>query len=110
MRPLVLRASNGYMLRNDGLEVKAGILGSKSFVISPSGFSDLEVTRSFSARILNMGDIIIRTQGERDIEMKKVRNSLKVADQIRKVMARPIFRMEGQELIREHSRSKPEQT
>lgn len=110
MRPLLLRASNGYTLRNDGLEVKAGVLGSKSFVISPSGFSDLEVTRSFSARILNTGDITVRTQGERDIKMKKVRNSLKVADRIREVMARPIFRMEGQELIREHSRSQPEPT
>jgi membrane protein YdbS with pleckstrin-like domain len=101
MHLLSLRASNTYILRNDGLEIRVGILTSKSFVIAPSGFSDLEVTRSISARIINSGDITIRTQGESDIEMEKVRNPLKVADQIREVMARPIVRIEGQQPIRE---------
>jgi uncharacterized membrane protein YdbT with pleckstrin-like domain len=99
-RLLALRASNTYVLRSDGLEIRVGILTSKSFVIAPSGFSDLEVTRSISARIVNSGDIIIRTQGDSDIKMEKVRSPLKVADQIREVMARPIVRIEGQEPIR----------
>jgi uncharacterized membrane protein YdbT with pleckstrin-like domain len=96
---LSLRAANTYILRNDGLEIRTGIVTSKSFVISPSGFSDLEMTRSISARIMNSGDIVIRTQGERDVKMGKVRNPLKVADQIRKVMARPTVRIEGQEAV-----------
>jgi len=94
---LLLRATNTYILRADGLEIRTGIMTSKSFVISPSGFSDLEVTRSISERITNSGDIIIRTQGEHDVKMVKVRNPLKVADQIREVVSRPIFRIEGQE-------------
>jgi membrane protein YdbS with pleckstrin-like domain len=99
---LALRASNKYILRNDSLEIRMGILTSKSFVIAPSGFSDLEVTQSFSARIMNLGDITIRTQGDTDIRMQKVKNPLKVADKIREVMARPTIRIDKQELIKEH--------
>jgi membrane protein YdbS with pleckstrin-like domain len=98
---LVLRASNTYILRNDGLEVRTGILASKSFVVAPAGFSDLEVIRSVSGRIVNSGKIIVRTQGDSDIKMIKVRKPLKVADQIREVMARPTVRIEGQEPITE---------
>ena len=94
-RLLALRASNTYILRNDGIEVRNGIFTSKSFVISPAGFSDLEVTRSVAARIVNSGNIIIRTQGENDVRMEKVRDPLKVANMIREVMARPTVRIEG---------------
>jgi uncharacterized membrane protein YdbT with pleckstrin-like domain len=97
-RLLALRASHIYILRDDGLEVRSGIMSSKSFVIAPAGFSDLEVTRSISSRILNTGDITVRTQGENDIRMVRVKNPLLVADRIRKVMARPVVRLEGQEL------------
>jgi uncharacterized membrane protein YdbT with pleckstrin-like domain len=96
---LLLRASNMYILRNDGLEVRTGIVSSRSFVVAPAGFSDLEVTRSVSGRIVNSGNIIVRTQGDSDIEMVKVRKPLKVADQIREVMARPTVRIEGQETV-----------
>jgi uncharacterized membrane protein YdbT with pleckstrin-like domain len=90
---LLLRASNTYILRNDGLEVRYGIVSSKSFVLSASGFSDLEVIRSVSGRIIGMGDMVIRTQGERDVKMVRVRHPLEVADKIRQVMARPIVRI-----------------
>jgi len=98
---LVLRASNTYILRNDGLEVRTGILASKSFVVAPAGFSDLEVTRSVSGRIVNSGNIIVRTQGDSNVKMVKIRKPLKVADQIREVMARPTVRIEGQGPITE---------
>lgn len=93
---LALRVANMYILRNDGLEVRTGILDTKSFVIAPSGFSDLEVIRSVSARLVNSGSILIRTQGETNVKMDRVRNTYRVAEQIRGVMARPIVRIEGQ--------------
>ena len=98
-RLLLVRASNTYILRNDSLEIRFGILTSKSIVISPSGFSDLEVIRSISNRIVNAGDIIVRTQSETEsnLKMKMIRNPMKVAAQIREVMARPIVRIEGKE-------------
>lgn len=95
---LSLRVSSTYILRSDGLEVRTGVFSSKSFVVAPAGFSDLEVIRSISARIVNSGSILIRTQGERNIKMDRVRNALRVADQIREVMARPIVRIEGQNI------------
>jgi uncharacterized membrane protein YdbT with pleckstrin-like domain len=94
---LLLWVSNTYLLRNDGLEIRVGIWTSKSFVVGSAGFADLQVIRSVSARILNFGDIIIRTQGETDVTIEKVKNPLKVADEIREVMAHPIVRIEGQE-------------
>jgi uncharacterized membrane protein YdbT with pleckstrin-like domain len=101
VRPLLLRASNSYILREDGLEVRVGIATSKSFVIAPSGFSDLEVVRSISARIVGSGDIVIRTQGDSDIRMEKVRSPLKVAAQIREIMGRPFARTGKSESISE---------
>jgi len=96
-----LRASNAYVLRSDSLEVRAGILATKSFVIVPSGFSDLEVDRSISGRIVDSGDIIIHTQSENDVIMVRLREPLKVAERIRKIMARPIVRIEAQESAEE---------
>jgi uncharacterized membrane protein YdbT with pleckstrin-like domain len=100
---LLLRASNTYILRNDSLEIRTGILTSKSFTVASSGFADMEVIRSLSGRILNLGNIVIRTQheSETDKKLQKVRNPLKVADQIREVMAKPMMRIEGQETFRQ---------
>jgi hypothetical protein len=48
---------------------------------------------------MDSGDIIIETQSEADNveKMRRVRHPLRVADQIREVMARPIVRIEGSE-------------
>ncbi len=98
MSLLLLRATNTYVLRNDSLEIRTGILTSKSFVIAASGFADMEIVRSVSARLVNLGDIIIRTQDEtgRDKRMVKIRDPLKIGSQIREVMAKPVVRIEGQ--------------
>ena len=95
----LLRASSTYVLRDDSLELRYGILTSKSEMISPSGFSDLEVVRSVSDRILNSGNIVIRTQSEEEkgLVMTRVHYPLNVAARIREVMSRPIVRVEGQE-------------
>jgi membrane protein YdbS with pleckstrin-like domain len=93
---LVERATNLYTLKTDSLEIRTGILTSKSFVVVASGFSDLEVIRGVAGRIVEYGDIIIRMQSERSSVriMMKVRDPLKVAERIRYVMGRPIVRVE----------------
>jgi uncharacterized membrane protein YdbT with pleckstrin-like domain len=98
LRLLLLRASNTYILRNDSLEIRTGILTSRSFVVAASGFADMEVTRSISGRIMNFGDITIRTQDESGADKKiaKIRDPMRVGNQIREVMARPTVRIEGQ--------------
>lgn len=96
---LTLRASNTYILRNDSLEIKTGILTSRAFMVAPAGFANMEVIRSVSARIMNLGDIVIRTQveGGGDKRLIMVKNPERVADQIREIMAKPIVRMDRQE-------------
>ncbi len=101
IRPLLLRASNLYVLREDGLEVRVGVVTSRSFVVSPAGFSDLEVVRSFSGRMVGSGNIVIHTQGDSDIRMERVRCPLKVAARIREVMGRPYMRMAKPEAVSE---------
>jgi hypothetical protein len=96
-RLLSLRASNLYTLRSESLEVRSGILTSKTFVFTPSGFSDLEVITSVLGRILGYGDIIIRVQSENERRMILVRKPSRAADQIRRVMSRPTVRIERPE-------------
>jgi uncharacterized membrane protein YdbT with pleckstrin-like domain len=93
---LVLRYTNLYVLKVDSLEIKTGLLTTKISMIVPSGFSDLEVIRSISSRIYNTGDITIKTQSERDFakKMVKVRDPVRVANLIRDVMARQIFKLD----------------
>jgi uncharacterized membrane protein YdbT with pleckstrin-like domain len=100
---LVLRSTHLYVLRVDSLEIKTGLLTTKNSVIVPSGFSDLEVTRTINSRIYNTGDIAIKTQSESDFtkKMVKVRDPMRVANLIRDVMARQIFKLD------EGSQSKP---
>lgn len=95
---LLLRATYTYILRDDSLEIRVGVLTSRSSMIVSSGFSDLEVIKTIPGRILNSGDIVVRTQSEGDWEkrMVKVRNPLKVADEIREVMTKPVVRIEDQ--------------
>jgi uncharacterized membrane protein YdbT with pleckstrin-like domain len=94
---VLLRVSLTYVLHDDSLEIRSGILTSRAFVVSPSGFSELEVFRSVVGRIVESGDIVIETQSEKDnvVRMVRVKNPLRVADQIREVMSRPIVRIEG---------------
>jgi len=92
----VLRAAHQYTLRGSSLEVKTGIASLQSFVLSPSGFSDLEINQSVIGRIANYGDVIVHTQSDRTAKMQKVRDPNRVAGLIRDYMGRPIVRVEGQ--------------
>jgi hypothetical protein len=92
---LVFRASNTYILRQDGLEVKHGIVGLRSFVVTPAGFGDLLVYQSIGGRIFGYGELTVNSQGERETRMKLVRHPSKVADTMRDIMGKPIVRVEG---------------
>jgi len=92
---VILSASHRYTLRSDSLEVKTGIASLKSFVLSPAGFSDLEIRQSLIERIVNSGKITIHTQAERIAVMQKVKNPNNVAGQIRNIMGKPTVRIES---------------
>ena len=93
---LLLRTSNTYVLRNDSLEVKQGIISTSAFVIAPAGFGSMEVIKSLSGRLINRGDIVIRTQdpNDRDKWLVMLKDPERAASQIREVMARPIVRLD----------------
>ncbi len=93
---LLIRAAHRYTVRSGSLEVKTGILSLESFVLAPSGFSDLEVNQSLMGRMLGYGDIIIHTQAERVATLQKVRTPMNAANQIRDIMGKPVVRIEGQ--------------
>ena len=95
----MLRFSNKYVLRNDSLEIRSGIASLTSFIITSSGFSDLEVHQSLFERAIDAGEIEIFSESEKNISRKmvKVRHPRKIAEQIRFVMARPMVRLDGKE-------------
>jgi membrane protein YdbS with pleckstrin-like domain len=92
---LLLRASHRYTLRSDSVEVKTGLGNLNSFILAPSGFSDLEINQSIIGRIVGYGDITIHTQSDRMATMQKVKNPVNVANLIREIMGKPIVRIEG---------------
>lgn len=92
---LVFRASNTYILRQDGLEVKQGIIRLHSFVVTPSGFGDLMVYQSLGGRIFGYGELTVNSQGERETRLRLVRSPYTVADTMRNIMGKPIVRVES---------------
>ena len=87
--PIFRRASRAYVLRNDNLEVQSGIVRRESITLSPIGFSDIELKQDISQRILNIGDIIVRSDSGRVAKIEEVRNPVKISDMIRDVMTKP---------------------
>ena len=92
---LIFWASNTYVLRQDGLEVRRGIIRLHSFVVTPSGFGDLMLYQSVGGRIFGYGDLTVNSQGERETKLALVRSPFTVADTIRDIMGKPIVRVEG---------------
>lgn len=91
---LMFKISNTYTLRQDGLEVKRGIIQLTSFVVTPAGFSDLTVFQSVGGRIFGYGNITITSQGDRKTKLSLVRSPFKVADTMRDILGRPIVRVD----------------
>jgi uncharacterized membrane protein YdbT with pleckstrin-like domain len=92
LRYVVQRATERYTLRKIGVEVERGIFSKRNIVLSTGGFSDMQVTRSLVGRMLNVGDIVIRSEGQNDIRLKKIRRPVETMQQIRDVMARPLVK------------------
>ncbi len=95
LKLLIFRASNTYVLRQDGLEIRHGIIRLHSFVVTPTGFGDLMVYQSIGGRIFGYGDLTVNSQGERETKLLLVRSPFKVADTIRDIMGKPIVRVES---------------
>ncbi len=91
---LVFWASNTYVLRQDGIEIRCGIIRLHSFVVTPMGFGDLLVYQSVCGRIFGYGDITVNSQGERQTKLVHVRSPFAVANTIRDIMGKPLVRVD----------------
>ncbi len=91
---LLFWASHNYVLRQDGLEIRRGIIRLHSFVVTPGGFGDLSVYQSLGGRIFGYGELTVNSQGERHTKLPLVRSPFTTADTIRDVMGKPIVRIE----------------
>jgi hypothetical protein len=87
-------ASHNYVLRQDGLEIRRGIIRLHSFVVTPPGFGDLMVYQSLGGRIFGYGELTVNSQGERQTKLPLVRSPFTTADTIRDIMGKPIVRVE----------------
>ena len=92
---LIFWASNTYVLRQDGVEIRRGIVRLHSFVVTPMGFGDLLVYQSLGGRIFGYGDITVNSQGERQTKLLLVRSPFAVADTIRDIMGKPLVRVDN---------------
>ena len=92
---LIFWASNTYVLRQDGLEIRRGIIRLHSFVVTPSGFGDLLLYQSIGGRIFGYGNLTVNSQGERQTKLALVRAPFATADSIRDIMGKPIVRVEN---------------
>jgi len=92
---LIFRLSHTYTLRQDGLEIRNGLIRLHSFVVTPNGFGDLLVYQSIGGRIFGYGDITINSQGERQTKLLLVRKPFVVADTLRDIMGKPIVRVKS---------------
>ena len=91
---LIFWASHNYMLRQDGLEIRRGIIRLHSFVVTPSGFGDLMVYQSLGGRIFGYGELTVNSQSDRQTKLSLVRSPFTTADTIRDIMGKPIVRLE----------------
>jgi hypothetical protein len=92
---LIFQLSHTYVLRQDGLEIRSGIIRLHSFVVTPAGFGDLMVYQSIGGRIFGYGDLTVNSQGERQTKLQLVHRPFEVADTMRDIMGKPIVRVEG---------------
>jgi membrane protein YdbS with pleckstrin-like domain len=90
---LIRRASSRYVLRRGSLEVVKGIVRKKSLVVSPSGFSELEMDQGIVGRMLDYGSLEVRSQGGQQLNLELVRNPREVSAKIRDVMTTPTVRV-----------------
>ena len=60
------------------------------------GFGDLLVNQSLGGRIFDYGDIIVNSQGERQIKLFRVHDPFKVADTMGDIIGKPIARVNDQ--------------
>lgn len=91
---VLLRASNKYELRTDGIYVNRGIANLQNTFISAMAFSDARLTKTIGMRILGRGRIVVEANDGRRFELKMLKDSDQVQAMIRSNLSHPTVRVE----------------
>jgi hypothetical protein len=91
---LIVRTSNSYELRTDGLYVNKGIANLQNTFISAMAFSDARLTRTLGMRIVGRGRIVVEANDGRRFELMMIKDSSNVQSMIRSSLSHPTVRVE----------------
>jgi hypothetical protein len=91
----LLRASNKYVLREDGLYVDSGIFHLQNTFLAPMAFSDAKLDLPVSLRMLHRGNIIVDANDNRHFKLLLLRDPVTVQSLIRRTLGHPIVRVES---------------
>lgn len=91
---VILRASNSYELRTDGLYVNRGIANLQNTFISAMAFSDARLIMTIGTRIVGRGRIVVEANDGRRFELKMIKDAPNVQNLIRSNLSHPTVRVE----------------
>jgi hypothetical protein len=91
---VIVRTSNSYELRTDGLYVNKGIANLQNTFVSAMAFSDAKLTRTLGMRIVGRGRIVIEANDGRRFELRMIKDSSNVQAMIRTSLSHPTVRLE----------------
>jgi len=91
---VMLRASNRYQLRADGLYLNRGIAKLQNTFVSAMAFSDARLTRTLGMRIVGRGRIVVEANDGRRFELKMIKDPTQVQSLIRSSLSHPTVRVE----------------
>ena len=93
IRLAFLRLRNRYELYDDGLYLDTGIVNLRNVYVSPMGFSDARLFRTWILRFAKRGSIILDTNDHRHFELLLLENPEEVQATIRRTLGRPTIRI-----------------
>ncbi|MCW4004719.1 MAG: PH domain-containing protein [Candidatus Bathyarchaeota archaeon] len=86
-------ASNTYILRQDELEVRQGILAARSFTVNAKTFGELTIYQSIGGWLFGYGDLIVTCKGQPETKLSLLRSPFLTASTLRQVMGKPLVKM-----------------
>lgn len=92
---VVFWASNTYVLWEDKLEVKQGIMKLRLLTVTPKVFVDLTLNQTIGGWLFGYGDLMVNCQGMPQTRLGFLRSPFLTANTLRHVMGKPFVKMES---------------
>ena len=95
IRLAILKMRNRYQLYGDGLYIDTGLVNLQNAYITPMGFSDARLVRTWSLRLGSRGNLLVDTNDQRHFELKLLEKPALVQALIRKTLGHPTVRVDN---------------